>query len=80
MALTASVKEELAHYDATRSSVRKAEVATILRFTNGLHLVQGKIVVEAEVDLETTAERLRYNIAEMYGHEAFFFFVLSCIA
>ena len=70
MALTASVKEELAHYDATRSSVRKAEVATILRFTNGLHLVQGKIVVEAEVDLEITAERLRYNIAEMYGHEA----------
>ena len=68
MALTASVKEELAQFEANRSSVRKAEVATILRFTNGLHLIQGRIVVEAEVDLEATAERLRFNIGEMYGH------------
>ncbi len=70
MALTASVKEELARYESTKSSVRKAEVSTILRFTNGLHLVSGRIVIEAEVDLESTALRLQYNIGEMYGHEA----------
>ncbi|MFW0108465.1 DNA-binding protein WhiA [Rothia sp. P6271] len=70
MALTASVKEELARYESTKSSVRKAEVSTILRFTSGLHLVSGKIVIESEVDLESTALRLQYNIAEMYGRES----------
>lgn len=70
MALTASVKEELAQFEESRSSVRKAEVATILRFTNGLHLVQGRIVVEAELDSESVAERLRFNIADLYGHDA----------
>lgn len=70
MALTASVKEELARLEAAKSSVRKAEVATILRFTSGLHLVSGRIVIESEVDLESTAMRLQYNIAEMYGHES----------
>lgn len=70
MALTASVKEELARYESTLSSVRKAEVATILRFTSGLHLVSGRIVIESEVDLESTARRLQYNIAEMYGHDS----------
>lgn len=70
MALTASVKEELARFETTKSSVRKAEVSTILRFTSGLHLVSGRIVIESEVDMEATALRLQYNIAELYGHES----------
>lgn len=70
MALTASVKEELARFETTKSSVRKAEVSTILRFTSGLHLVSGRIVIESEVDIEATALRLQYNIAELYGHES----------
>lgn len=70
MALTASVKEELARFDATKSSVRRAEVSTILRFVSGLHLVSGRIVIEAEVDLESTATRLQQNIIDLYGHDA----------
>lgn len=70
MALTAAVKEELARYESSKSSVRKAEVSTILRFTSGLHLISGRIVIESEVDLESTALRMQHNIAELYGHES----------
>ena len=63
MALTALVKDELARYETSKASVRKAEISTILRFT-------GRIVVEAEVDSEQTALRMQQTIAEIYGHEA----------
>lgn len=68
MALTADVKEELSHLDVKKSSVRKAEVSALLRFAGGLHIVSGRIVIEAEVDLASTARRLRAAIAEVYGH------------
>ena len=70
MALTAHVKDELARYETSKASVRKAEISTILRFTGGLHIVSGRIVVEAEVDSEQTALRMQQTIAEIYGHEA----------
>ncbi len=68
MALTADVKEELSHLEVKKSSVRKAEVSALLRFAGGLHIISGRIVVEAEVDLASTARRLRAAIAEVYGH------------
>ena len=70
MALTALVKEELAQYEASKASVRKAEVSTILRFTGALHFVAGRIVIESEVDTEQTAQRMQQTIAEIYGHES----------
>ena len=70
MALTALVKDELARYETSKASVRKEEISTILRFTGGLHIVSGRIVVEAEVDSEQTALRMQQTIAEIYGHEA----------
>ena len=68
MAMTAAVKDELAHLSITRPCCRKAEVSTMLRFAGGLHIVSGRIVVEAEVDAGATARRLRKDIAEVYGH------------
>ncbi len=68
MALTAAVKEELSHLEVKKSSVRKAEVSAMLRFAGGLHIISGRIVIEAEVDLASTARRLRAAIAEVYGH------------
>ena len=68
MALTASVKDELSRLDVRKSSERKAEVSTMLRFCGGLHIISGRIVIEAEVDLASTARRLRAAIAEVYGH------------
>ena len=40
----------------------------MLRFAGGLHIVSGRIVVEAEIDTGATARRLRKDIAEVYGH------------
>ncbi len=66
--MTASVKDELSRLAPGRSCCRRAEVASLLRFAGGLHLVAGQIVVEAEVDAGSTARRLRKEIAELYGH------------
>nr|WP_239537015.1 DNA-binding protein WhiA [Arthrobacter roseus] len=66
--MTADVKEELSRLNVRKSSERKAEVSATLRFAGGLHIISGRIVVEAEVDLASTARRLRSAIAEVYGH------------
>jgi cell division protein WhiA len=68
MAMTAAVKDELSHLTITRPCCRKAEVSSMLRFAGGLHIVSGRIVIEADVDTGATARRLRKDIAEVYGH------------
>jgi DNA-binding protein WhiA len=70
MAMTAQVKAELANTSITKSCCRKAEVSSILRFAGGLHIVSGRIVVEAELDTGAAARRLRKDIAEIYGHDS----------
>jgi DNA-binding protein WhiA len=67
MALTAELKDELARVEVTKSTVRAAELATILRFCGGLHLVAGKIVVEVEVDTAQLARRVSKDLHEVYG-------------
>ena len=68
MAMTAPVKAELSSVQVTKSCCRKAEVSSMLRFAGGLHIVAGRIVVEAELDTGAAARRLRRDIAEIYGH------------
>ena len=68
MAMTAKVKDELSRFEVTKTCCRKAEVAAILRFAGGLHIVGGRIVVEAELDTAIAARRLRRDITELYGH------------
>ena len=70
MAMTESVKDELARLAITKPCCRKAEVSALLRFAGGLHVVAGKIMVEVEVDAAQTARRLRKDISEIYGHES----------
>lgn len=67
MALTAQVKDELARVAVEKTSARKAEVATMLRFAGGLHIVSGRIVIEAELDTAAAARRLRGFVHEVYG-------------
>jgi hypothetical protein len=50
MAMTAQVKAELATIKVTKPCCRKSEVAATLRFAGGLHIVSGRIVIEAELD------------------------------
>ena len=47
MAMTAMVKAELSRLTVTKPCCRKAEVSATLRFAGGLHIVGGRIVVEA---------------------------------
>ena len=66
--MTAAVKDELSRLAVTKSCCRRSEVSALLRFAGGLHIVAGRVVVEAEVDTGVTARRLRREIHELYGH------------
>lgn len=70
MAMTAEVKDELSRLVINSVSARRAEVAALLRFAGGLHIVAGRVVIEAEVDLGVIARRLRKDIHDLYGYNA----------
>ncbi len=67
MALTADVKDELARFEVSKTTVRAAELATILRFAGGLHMISSRIAIEAELDTALIARRVRKDLAELYG-------------
>ncbi len=68
VAMTAAVKDELSRLAVSKPCCRRAEVAALLRFAGGLHIVGGRVVVEAELDTGSVARRLRRDIHELYGH------------
>lgn len=70
MAMTTEVKDELSRLVVKSVSARRAEVTSLLRFAGGLHIVGGRVVVEAEVDLGNIARRLRKDIFDLYGYNA----------
>ena len=67
MASTADLKDELSRIENLKSSVRVAEVSTILRFSGGLHLISGKIAIEVELDTAQIARRVRKDLTELFG-------------
>lgn len=69
MAMTQQVKAELATLTVTKPESRRAELVATLRFSGGLHLVSGKIVIEAELDTGAAARRLRTTISDLYGYD-----------
>ncbi|HVX44995.1 MAG TPA: DNA-binding protein WhiA [Mycobacteriales bacterium] len=70
MAMTASVKDELSRLTVTKTCCRRSEVSTLLRFAGGLHIVGGRVVIEAELDTGSVARRLRKDIAEVFGYSS----------
>ena len=70
MALTDDVKEELARVRVTRPQTKAAEVATLLRFAGGLHVISNRVAVESELDSAAAAARLARSILELYGVRA----------
>ena len=52
MAMTSVVKDELSRVQVIKPCCRKAEVSTLLRFAGGLHLSEGRVVIEAELEDE----------------------------
>ena len=69
MSLTVTVKDELARVSTENAAQRRAEVATMLRFAGGLHIVSGRIVVEAELDHGGAVRRLHRELKDLYGME-----------
>jgi DNA-binding protein WhiA len=70
MALTTAVKDELSRVMVEQACCRRAETAVILRFAGGLHIISGRIVVEAELDAAIAARRLRQAVTELYGNQS----------
>ncbi len=70
MALTADVKDELARIEVLKSSLRVAELATILRFSGGLHLISGHLAIEVELDTAQLARRVTKDLQEVFGIES----------
>ncbi|NUS73242.1 MAG: DNA-binding protein WhiA [Corynebacteriales bacterium] len=68
MAMTSAVKDELSRVAVTKPCCRRAEMSALLRFAGGLHIVSGRVVVEAELDHGNVARRLRSEIAEVFGY------------
>ena len=69
-AMTATLKDELSRLVVTKPCDRRAELSALLRFAGGLHLVGGRVVVEAEVDTGSVARRVRKEIHELFGYQA----------
>lgn len=70
MSLTSDMKQELCQVRLTRVAEQQAEIATTIRFAGGLHLVSGRVVIEAELDSKQTAARLRAQLLSLYGAES----------
>lgn len=66
MPLTAKVKTELLHVDVSKSTVRAAEAAALLRFAGRFDMVQGRLLVEATLGEREVAERLRNLLTGLY--------------
>lgn len=69
MSLTAELKNEVARQNPKSVSEARAECAVMLRFAGGLHVVGGRILIEAEVDTELVAKRLQAFLERLYRME-----------
>lgn len=70
ISLTQAVKTELARVPVASKNVRAAELAATLRFAGGLHIISGRIALEAELDLRPTAQRVARDLVELFGVKA----------
>ncbi len=67
MLSTQEVKSELVRFPVQRTGERIAEVATILRLAGGLHTISGRIALEVELHTPQIVQRVRKDLAELYG-------------
>lgn len=69
MSLTSELKTEIALQNPNSISEARAECSVMLRFAGGLHVVGGRILIEAEVDSELVAKRLQAFLERLYRAE-----------
>ena len=70
MASTAEIKEELISVRGHTTRERIAELTTVLRFAGGLHVISGRIALEAELHTAAIVQRVRRDLHEIYGVKA----------
>lgn len=70
MASTADIRAELVTVRPQSTRERIAEVTTILRFAGGLHVISGRIALEAELHTPPIVQRVRRDLHEIYGVRA----------
>lgn len=68
--MTAAVKDELSRLSVTKPCCRKAELATTLRIAGTIHIIEGRLVIEVELDSGAAARRIKKDIADLYGYNA----------
>lgn len=67
MPSTPDVKNELVRVPNHQNGERVAELAAILRLAGGLHTISGRIALEAELHTPAIVQRVRKDLAEIYG-------------
>jgi len=70
MTLTEMLRTELLSLPAQPTPIRAAELATLLRFAGGLHLISGRMAVEIEVESREVADRVAGELAALFGVRA----------
>ena len=70
MAMTSVVKDELSRVPVIKPCCRKAEVSTLLRFAGGLHLAEGRVVIEAGTRHRRGGQAAAGDLTEVFGHPA----------
>jgi len=70
LALTGELKAELVSLPLGSFDERVGEITGLLRFAGGLHVISGRIAIEAEVDTPEIAKRLAVDLAQLYNVKA----------
>ncbi|WP_425326397.1 DNA-binding protein WhiA [Mycobacterium intracellulare] len=67
---TAEAKQELSQLNTTSLDARKAELAALLRFSDGLRVVENRLIFTIDLNLEVVALRMHRAIVSLYGCNA----------
>ncbi|RIJ71366.1 DNA-binding protein WhiA [Nakamurella silvestris] len=68
MTIDTEVRDELARAAVPRTSARRAEVSTLLRFCAEIRQVASRMIVQAEFSSRVVARRASHEITALYGH------------
>jgi len=70
LSLTSEARLQMAQVRLSRSESKAAELATMLRFCGGLHLISGRIAIEVELSESELARRMSKVLAEVFSSKS----------
>ena len=70
MSLTSEARLQMAQVRLSRSEAKSAELATLLRFCGGLHLISGRIAIEVELSESELARRMSKILSEVFSSKS----------